>query len=100
MTDDRYGTDVLATDWKNTGRVPVPRVEAVRHLVVEEAASGFCGAVTRLEAQTVELEDYFGKKRVFPLGGGFLIDGVPVVLVVPSRSGTGPARTASGSFAV
>jgi len=100
VTDDRYGTDVLATDWKNAGRVPVPRVEAVRDLVVEEAASGFCGAVTRLEAQTVELEDYFGKKRVFPLGGGFLIDGEPVVLVVPSRSGTGPARTASGSFAV
>ena len=100
MTDDRYGTDVLATDWKNAGRVPVPRVEAVRDLVVEEAASGFCGAVTRLEAQTVELEDYFGKRRVFPLGGGFLIDGEPVVLVVPSRSGTGPARTASGSFAV
>ena len=100
VTDDRYGSDVLATEWKNAGQRPVPEVEAVRDLVVEEAASGFCGAVTRLEAQTVELEDYFGKKRVFPLGGGFLIDGEPVVLVVPSRSGTGPARTASGSFAV
>ncbi|MFF1633100.1 DUF3097 domain-containing protein [Leifsonia sp. NPDC058248] len=101
MTYDRYGSDVLASDWKNAGRKPVPEVEAVRDLVVEDAASGFCGAVTRIEVQTVELEDYFGKKRVFPLGGGFLIDGEPVTLVVPGKAGGGSrARTASGSFAV
>ena len=100
MNDDRYGTDVLATDWKNAGRVAVPQVEAVRDLVVEDASSGFCGAITRLEAQTVELEDYFGKKRVFPLGGSFLIDGAPVSLVAPKRAAGGPTRTASGSFAV
>ena len=58
--DDRYGSDVLAGDWRSAGRKPVPTVEAVRDLVIEEAATGFCGAVTRLEAQTVELEDYFG----------------------------------------
>lgn len=98
--DDRYGTDVLAGDWRSAGRTPVPDVEAVRDLVVEEAASGFCGAITRLEAQTVELEDYFGKKRVFPLTGSFLIDGSPVRLVVPRRSPDGRTRTASGSFAV
>lgn len=98
--DDRYGADVLAGDWRSAGRKPVPTVEAVRDLVLEDAASGFCGAVTRLEAQTVELEDYFGKKRVFPLTGSFLIDGEPVRLVVPSRAPAGPTRTASGSFAV
>lgn len=98
--DDRYGTDVLADDWRNAGRKPVPEVEAVRDLVVEEAGSGFCGAITRLEAQTVELEDYFGKKRVFPLGGAFLIDGSPVRLIVPKRGGEARTRTASGSFAV
>jgi hypothetical protein len=101
VTYDHYGSDVLASDWKNAGRKPVPEVEAVRDLVVEDAASGFCGAVTRIEVQTVELEDYFGKKRVFPLGGGFLIDGEPVTLVVPGKAGSGSrARTASGSFAV
>src|SRR6478609_8481186 len=98
--DDRYGSDVLASDWKNAGRKPVPTVEAVGDLVVEEAASGFCGAVTRLEGQTIELEDYFGKKRVFPLTGSFLIDGEPVRLIVPSRAPAGRSRTASGSFAV
>ena len=98
--DDRYGPDVLATDWKNAGRTAVPTVEAAQDLVVEEAGTGFCGAITRLEAHTVELEDYFGKKRVFPLTGSFLIDGEPVRLVVPSRAPSGPSRTASGSFAV
>ncbi|MGO4535264.1 DUF3097 domain-containing protein [Leifsonia sp. 2MCAF36] len=98
--DDRYGTDVLAGDWKGAGRTPVPTVEAVRDLVVEDAASGFCGAVTRIEAQTVELEDYFGTKRVFPLTGSFLIDGGAVRLVVPARGPAGRSRTASGSFAV
>jgi len=98
--DDRYGTDVLAGDWRGAGRKAVPEVEAVRDLVVEEAGSGFCGAVTRLEAQTVELEDYFGKKRVFPLSGPFLIDGEAVRLVVPRRAQEGRTRTASGSFAV
>ncbi|AGW41551.1 hypothetical protein O159_14990 [Leifsonia xyli subsp. cynodontis DSM 46306] len=96
--DDRYGTDVLAGDWRNAGRRPVPEAEAVRDLVVEEAVSGFCGAITRLEAQTVELEDYFGKRRVFPLGGSFLIDGAPVRLVAPKRAAGGRTRTASGSF--
>lgn len=100
MNDDRYGSDVLASDWKNAGRRVVPTVEAVRDLVVEDAASGFCGAVTRLEGQTIELEDYFGKKRVFPITGSFLIDGEPVSLVVPKRSDGGRTRTASGSFAV
>jgi hypothetical protein len=98
---DRYGSDVLAAGWKDAGRKTVPEVPAVRDLVVEEAATGFCGAVVRLEAHTVELEDYFGKKRVFPLGGGFLIDGDPVVLVMPKKTpDAGRARTASGSFAV
>lgn len=98
--DDRYGSDVLAPGWKTAGRAPVPDVEAVRDLVVEESTTGFCGAITRLEAQTVELEDYFGKKRVFPLGSAFLIDGAPVRLVMPARAGGATARTASGSFSV
>ncbi|WP_426515244.1 DUF3097 domain-containing protein [Diaminobutyricibacter sp. McL0618] len=101
MTYDRYGSDVLASGWKTAGQKPVPETEAVRDLVVEDAASGFCGAVTRIERSTVELEDRFGKKRVFPLGGGFLIDGEAVTLIVPRSAGSATrARTASGSFTV
>jgi hypothetical protein len=98
---DSYGSDVLAGDWKNAGRKPVPDVPVERDLVLEESVTGFCGAVTRVEAGTVELEDYFGRKRVFPLTGSFLIDGSPVKLVMPKKAAaTGRTRTASGSFAV
>lgn len=99
MFEDRYGQDVLAGDWRKKNRVVAREVEAVTDLVVEELG-GFCGAITRVEAKTVELEDYRGKRRVFPLGAGFLLEGEPVVLVVPKRAPTGRARTASGSFAV
>ena len=98
--DDRYGADVLATGWRDTGRRVLARVEASRDLVVEVDADGFCGAVTRLESGLVELEDRHGRRRQFPLGPGFLVDGEQVILVPPTRAATtAPARTASGSFA-
>lgn len=100
MTFERYGDDVLAGDWKNANRTVVPTVDAVRDLVIEEVATGFCGAVLRIEGKLVELEDYRGKVRVFPLGPGFLLEGQPVILRSPAPQQRGTARTASGSFAV
>ncbi|MCT9002877.1 DUF3097 domain-containing protein [Microbacterium memoriense] len=98
--DDRYGGDVLARGWRDAGRRVVPEVQAERDLVVEVASDGFCGAVTRVQSGTVELEDRLGRRRLFPLGGGFLVDGDPVVLIVPKpATPAGPTRTASGSFA-
>jgi Protein of unknown function (DUF3097) len=82
-------------------------VEAVADLVVEDAETGFCGAVVRVEkvpgGATVTLEDRHGALRAFPLGPGFLLDGVPVRLVRPRAAPPAPARparTASGSVAV
>jgi hypothetical protein len=85
-------------------------VAAERGLVVEEAETGFCGAVTRVERTpegfTVSLEDRHGKIRVFPMDPrGFLIDGEVVTLVRPAPASRpsgrpGPALTASGSIAV
>lgn len=85
-------------------------VPAERDLVVElpddrsgaDNAAGFVGAVVLVDAGNVHLEDRHGRVRVFPLGPGFLVDGEPVVLVAPvsTATPTGPARTASGSFAV
>ncbi|GAB3615940.1 DUF3097 domain-containing protein [Okibacterium endophyticum] len=100
MDFDRYGTDVLAGDWRRRNKPAQERHEAILDLVVEEASTGWCGAITRVEGRTVELEDRLGKKRVFPLGPGFLIEGKPVELVIPVRTAGGPARTASGSVAV
>ncbi|WP_327356086.1 DUF3097 domain-containing protein [Streptomyces sp. NBC_01304] len=94
-----YSPD-LTPPWKKPK--PVPTVEAETDLVVEEAATGFCGAVIRCEAGTVTLEDRFGKHRVFPLEPrGFLLDGKVVTLVRPSAASPArPTRTASGSVAV
>jgi len=97
--DDRYGSDVLAAGWRDAGRREIARVEAEKDLVVEVAADGFCGAVTGIQAGAVELEDRGGRRRLFPLGAGFLIDGEAVILAAPARKQRGPARTASGSFA-
>lgn len=97
---DRYGTDVLAGDWRGKNRKTARPVPAERDLVVEEAASGWVGAIVRVDARMVELEDRRGLVRAFPLGGGFLIDGEPVVLTAAPAAPSGPKRTASGSFAV
>ncbi|MET4051401.1 hypothetical protein ABID81_000745 [Frigoribacterium sp. PvP054] len=100
MDDDRYGADVLAGDWKRSSKPAPTPTDAVRDLVVEEARSGFTGAIVRVEAGTVELEDWKGRVRAFPLTGSFLIDGAAVALRVPRAAPQGRARTASGSFAV
>ncbi|MGM7666222.1 DUF3097 domain-containing protein [Microbacterium sp. A93] len=98
--DDMYGSDVLGAGWRERGAVHVATVEAERELVVEVAVDGFCGAVTRVQGGTVELEDFHGRKRLFPLGGGFMIDGKPVRLIPPAPAKQATKRTASGSVAV
>jgi hypothetical protein len=78
----------------------LPGVEAAKGLVIEETETGFCGAVVRVEGRIVELEDYFGKVRSFPLGRGFLLEGKPIELVPPKVTPRGALRSASGSVAV
>ena len=100
---DRYGTDVLGTDWRAPRRGRAVEVQADRGLVVEEVTTDWCGEIVRVERDlaTVTVEDRRGKQRTFPLGPGFLLEGVPVILRAPDRAGpSGPTRTASGSVAV
>ncbi len=97
MTDP-YGRDVLSGDWRARGRKVVPQVPVEKGLVVE-LADGFVGAVTQLEKGNVGVEDRHGRVRWFPLGGGFLIDGEPIVLTAPRAAAAGRAYTASGSRA-
>src|SRR3954454_20861529 len=93
--------DVLANnDWRRRRSVPV--VEAELELVVEDADSGFCGAVVGFELGAVVLEDRFGKRRNFPLApAAFVLDGRTVTLRKPVLDKQ-PVRkiTASGSIAV
>jgi hypothetical protein len=97
----QYGRDVLAPGNRKPkpGQGPVPEVEAERDLVVEDTGERFCGAVVAVEKDAVTLEDRFGKRRVFPLPGIFLLDGKRIRLVRQKPNPAGPARTASGSIA-
>ncbi|MGH3510046.1 MAG: DUF3097 domain-containing protein [Nocardioidaceae bacterium] len=100
---DRYGPDVLATDWRVPPNGRAVKVAADRGLVVEEVETDWCGEIVAVERDldTVTLEDRRGKRRTFPLGPGFLLEGRPVILAAPTRPGpTAPDRTASGSVAV
>jgi Protein of unknown function (DUF3097) len=95
---DRYGTDVLAAGRRKPGSTEHP---ADLGLVVEDAQTGYVGAVVRVEYGRVDLEDRRGHVRGFPLGPGYLLDGRPVILTAPRRPApTAAARTASGSVAV
>jgi hypothetical protein len=96
-----YGEDVLAGNWRR--RKAIPEVDAERDLVVEDADSGFCGAVVGFEYGAVVLEDRHGKRRNFPLEpAAFRLDGQVVTLRKPAAAPVPAARkvTASGSVAV
>jgi hypothetical protein len=95
-----YGRDVLA---HNPRRRQIPEVPAEPGLVVEDPATGFCGAIVRVEHNTVILEDRHGAHRVFPLvPAGFLLDGKPTTLIRPApvSNPATPTRSASGSVRV
>ncbi|WP_433192463.1 DUF3097 domain-containing protein [Nocardia sp. CA-107356] len=102
---DMYGGDIFSGHSRAKKRT-VPTVTAERDLVVEDAASGFCGAVVGFDrsydGEFVELEDARGAVRLFALReAAFLIDGKPVTLVRPKAAApTKQTRSASGSTRV
>ena len=67
-------------------------------MVVEDPSSGFVGEIMGWENGLVILEDRRLKRRTFPVGSGFWLDGQPVELCIPPRTGRARAtHTASGS---
>ncbi len=104
MRSRQYDGDVLAAGGlsrRRPGQREVPKIEAERGLVVEDAEGRFCGAVVGYQKGAVTLEDRHGKRRVFPLApSAFLLEGKPVTLVPPAPATSAPPRrTASGSVA-
>ncbi len=70
-------------------------------MVVEDAQTGYVGAVVSVEYGRMQLEDRHGRRRPFPVGPGYLVDGKPVILLAPrGPAPAAAARTASGSVAV
>ena len=101
---DRYGSDVLSTDWRAPKRGRAVEAPAEIGAVVEEVTTDWVGEIVAVDRDlgTLTLEDRRNRRRSFPLGPGFLLDGKPVILVAPVRAAApaGPKRTASGSIAV
>ena len=101
---DRYGSDVLSGDWRKPARGRAVETPAALGTVVEEVTTDWCGEIVAIDRDidTLTLEDRRGRRRTFPLGPGFLIEGKPVVLTRPVRQAAPakPTRTASGSVAV
>jgi hypothetical protein len=104
VSNDRYGPDVLGTDWRAPVRGRATPAEATTGLVVEEVMTGWCGEVVSVDRDlgVLTLEDRHARRKTFPLGPGFLIEGRPVVLTPPvtRAAPTAPRRTESGSVAV
>ncbi|MDN6795405.1 MAG: DUF3097 domain-containing protein [Propionibacterium sp.] len=117
--DDPYGTDIFTRDPHRDGpgaRRPRSReVHVEEGMVLEDVSTGFVGAVVGVEKSggmhVVELEDRRGRRRAFPLGGGFWLEGAPVVALAPLavsapreeaglRTPGGRKVTNSGSIAV
>lgn len=101
-----YGGDILSGH-SRMRKVPAPEVPAERGLVVEDAGSGFCGAVVGFErtydGDFVRLEDAALTTRLFALReAAFLIDGRRVTLVraVAAPAQSADTRSASGSTKV
>ena len=99
--DDRYGSDVLARNPHSSRKIRSVELPIELGMVVEDARSGYVGAVVRIEYGRIELEDRQGRTKPFPIGPGYLVDGKPVILTAPRRRSPDTAtRTASGSVAV
>jgi hypothetical protein len=104
VSNDRYGRDVLDTDWRAPAKGRAVPAEATLGLVVEEVITGWCGEIVSVDRDlgVLTLADRRERHKAFPLGPGFLLEGRPVVLKAPvTRSApAAPRRTASGSVAV
>ncbi|MGU3433172.1 DUF3097 domain-containing protein [Actinomycetes bacterium M1A6_2h] len=102
---DPYSADILSGHPRRAKKV-YPTVAAERDLVVEDAESGYCGAVVGMErtydGDFVRLEDNRGRTRLFAMReAAFLVDGSPVTLVRPTPTTVRtPSRSASGSTKV
>ena len=62
---DRYGTDILANNPHRKPRSTEQPVEI--GMVVEDAQTGYVGAVVRIEYGRMELEDRNGRRKPFPI---------------------------------
>ena len=91
---DRYGSDVLATDWRAPKRGRAVEAPAELGAVVEEVTTDWCGEIVAVDRDldTLTLEDRRGKRRTFPLGPGGPRGGGPPPPPTPTPPPPAPPR--------
>ncbi|GAB2496594.1 DUF3097 domain-containing protein [Luteococcus sediminum] len=95
---DRYNKDVLSAGWQKAGQKQTIDMPMELGMIVEEPSTGFTGEIVKWENGVVVLENYKLRRRSFPVGPGFLVEGQSVRLCVPPRTGAAEQKyTASGS---
>lgn len=96
--EDRYAGDPIRS-FAERRRKPAPRrsVEMVPGVLLEHVATEFYGEIVDSSAGVVQVRDFDGFTRSFPVSDAFLCDDERVTLIPPKR---GPQRilTASGSI--
>lgn len=105
MMSDRYGHDVLDPGAQCNQRPRTTDVPMEIGMVVEDPTTGYVGEIMGWENGLVIMEDRGGRRRSFPVGPGWWLDGKPVKLCVPPRTGATTAgrgavttqRTPSGA---
>lgn len=85
---DRYSSDVLSPGWRTAHRREATPTHVTTDMVLEDPSSGFVGLVVGWENGLVVLEDRRGKRRSFPFGPNFWLDGQPIDLKPPQRAQT------------
>ncbi|MEE1621155.1 DUF3097 family protein [Zafaria sp. Z1313] len=95
-----------AQELSGAKKAPLRQVPVAVGQVLEDVQSGWVGEVVAVERsggmRVVVLEDRKGRRRSFPTGFGFLLEGEPIELTAPRATAApaAPARTASGSVRV
>ncbi|MCD4558023.1 DUF3097 family protein [Schaalia sp. lx-100] len=95
--DDPYGPDVLAYN-PHPQRPRSREVPVELGMVLEDVSTGWVGAVVHVEKSggmhVIVLEDRRGRRRTFPLGGGFWLEGEPIIALPPLKTSSMKASQA------
>ncbi|MDO5750657.1 MAG: DUF3097 family protein [Rothia sp. (in: high G+C Gram-positive bacteria)] len=99
-----WGAQDLNASARSHRPAPAPTVELKRGMLLEDPASGWVGEVVSAEriggVLYFTLEDAKLRRKKFPLGPGYLLEGQPVEIIAPAPRKAAKQVSRSGSYAV
>ena len=99
-----WGAQDITASARSHRPAPAPKVELKRGMLLEDPASGWVGEVVSAErigaTLYFTLEDAKMRRKKFPLGPGYLLEGQPVEIIAPTPKKQAKQVSRSGSYAV